>query len=92
MTTNLLVYAELNSNPQGKTLRSDAPESKRFFHCIQKPLRTKFKLGHELRENNLTKCDTSLLSSARKKKKKMQFLRHNKTLNYFKMESYIAII
>ena len=68
MTTNLLVYAELNSNPLGKRLRSDAPESKRFFHCIREPSRTKFKLGYALGENNLTKRITSLLSGERKKK------------------------
>ena len=68
MTTNLLVYAKLNSNPLGKTLRSDAPESKLFFHCVQEPSRTTFKLGDELKENNLTKRITSLLSGERKKK------------------------
>ena len=69
MTANLLVCVELNSNPLGKTLRSNGPESKSFFHCTREPLKTKFKLGHVLRENNLTKRIMLLLSGERKKKR-----------------------
>ena len=39
------IYAELNSNSLGKTLRSIAPVSKRFFHSIQERSITKFILG-----------------------------------------------
>ena len=35
MTTYRLENAELNSNPLGKSLRSNAPESKRFFYSIR---------------------------------------------------------
>ena len=35
LITNRLENAGLNSNSQGKTLRSNAPESKRFFHSIR---------------------------------------------------------
>ena len=68
MTANLLVYAELNSNPLGKTLRSNAPELTSLFHHMQQHSRIEFKLGHVLRENNLTMRVTSLLSGERKKK------------------------
>ena len=69
MTTNRLDNAALNSNPLGKTLRLNGPKSKRFFNSILERSRIKFKLGYALRENNLTKRITSLLSGERKKKK-----------------------
>ena len=69
MTTNRLDKAGLNSTPQKKTLRSNAPELERQFYRTREHLGIKFKLGHELRENNLTKCITSLLSGERKKKR-----------------------
>ena len=68
MTTNRLENAGLNSNPLEKTLRSNAPELKRQFYRTRKHSGIKFKLGHALRENNLTKRITSLLSDERKKK------------------------
>ena len=71
MTANLLVYVGLNSNPLGKTLRSDASESKRFFHCIREPSRTKFKLSHALEENNLT---THYVITVWRKKEKTKML------------------
>ena len=67
MTTNLLVYAGLNSNSQEKTLRLNVPESKHSFYRTRERSRIKFKLSHKLRENNSTKRNISLLSSERKK-------------------------
>ena len=55
MTTNRLENAGFNSNSLGKTLRSNAPESKRLFHSIRERSITKFILGHALKENILTK-------------------------------------
>ena len=71
MTTNLLVYAGLNSNSLKKTLRSNASESKRLLRDMREHSITKLILGHALRENNLTKRITSLLSGERKKKGKI---------------------
>ena len=68
MTTNRLENAGLNSNPLEKTLRFNAPELEHQFYSIRERLGIKLKLGHTLRENNLTKCITSLLSGERKKK------------------------
>ena len=68
MTTNLLVYRGLNSNSLEKMLRSNAPELERQFYRTRERLGIKFKLRHTLRENNLTKRITSLLSGERKKK------------------------
>ena len=70
MTTNQLDNIGLNSNPLGKTPRSNAPESKRFFHSMRERSGIEFKLGHALRENSLTKRNTSLLSGERKKKRR----------------------
>ena len=60
-------------------------------YCTPESSGIKFKLGHVLRENNLTKRSTSLLSGERKKKKRSnnckRFLRHNKTLNCFRTEN-----
>ena len=67
MTTNQLENAGLNSNPQEKTLRSTAIRTSVL--STGERLGIKFKLGHALRENNLTKRITSLLSGERKKKK-----------------------
>ena len=69
MTTNCVASAGLILNTIEKTLRSNAPELKELrsrFHCIGE--RSKFILGHALRENNLTKRITSLLFGERKKK------------------------
>ena len=68
MTTNRLKNAGLNSNSLGKTIRSNAPDSKRLFHSIRERSITKFILGHALKENILTKRIASLLSIERKKK------------------------
>ena len=55
MTTNLLVYAGLNSNSLERTLCLNVPKSKRSFYRTRERSRIKFKFGHTLRENNLTK-------------------------------------
>ena len=70
MTTNRLENAGLNSSPLEKTLRSNAPELERQFYRTRERSGIKFKLGHALRENNLTKRVTSLLSGERKKKRR----------------------
>ena len=62
MTSNRVANAELIWNPLERTLRSNAPESKRLFYRIRERSITKFILGHAFRENNLTKRITSLLS------------------------------
>ena len=64
MTTNELENAGLNS----KTLRSNEPELERQFYRTRQHSGIKFKLGHALRKNNLTKSITPLLSGERKKK------------------------
>ena len=68
MTTNRLENAGFNSNPLEKTLRSNAPELERQFYRTKERSGIRFKLGHVLRENNLTKRIRSLLSGERKKK------------------------
>ena len=69
MMTNRLDNAELNSNSPEKTLRSTAPELDRQFYHKREHSGIKFELGHALRENNLTKRITSLMSGKRKKNK-----------------------
>ena len=61
MITNRLDNAGLNSNSLEKTLRSNAPESKRLFHRIRERFIIKFLLGHALSENNLIKRIASFL-------------------------------
>ena len=72
MTTDRLENGGLNPNPQEKTLFSNAPELKRQFYRTREHSGIKFKLGHALRENNLTKRITSLLSGERNKKRKIR--------------------
>ena len=71
MTTNRLDNAGLNSNPLGKMLRSNAPESKRFFHSIRERLMINSYSVMRQKKNILTKRIASLLFGERKKKGKM---------------------
>ena len=71
MTTKRLENAGLNLNLLEKTLRSNAPELEFQFYRTRECSGIKFKLGHALRENNLTKRITSLLSGEKQKKQDM---------------------
>ena len=92
MTTNRLDKAGLNSTPQKETLRFNVPELERQFYRTREHLGIKFKLGHELREKNLTKCITSLLSGERKKKKMRSTIVSKQQIHVFKLHSTRAII
>ena len=87
MTTNRLENVGLNLNPLEKTLRSNAPELERQFYRTRERSGIKFKLGHAFNRKQLD--EAHYVITVWRKKKKMrtnnckQFLRHNKTLNYF---------
>ena len=71
MTANRLENAGHNLNLLEKTLPSNAPELECQFYRTRERSGIKFKLGHALRENNLTKRITSLLSGEKQKKQDM---------------------